>query len=114
MTKVFLARLLTFLLLLGCKPFGLAAQQVLSLDSCITLALQTNKEIQAARHQQYKYEYEKKALRGNFFPDISVRAIDLYSTLDHNLLLDFATPLGQTIAQRLHDRLPSLITQDMQ
>lgn len=114
MTKVFSIRFIIFFFLLICNPFGLAAQQAISLDSCITLALQTNKDIKAARHQVYKYEYEKKALRGNFFPDINVRATDLYSTLDYHLLLDIATPLGQTIAQRLHDRLPSLISQNLQ
>ena len=114
MMKVISTRFLAFLFLLVCNPFGLAAQQVYSLDSCITLALQTNKEIKAARHQAYKYEYEKKALRGNYFPNINVRAIDLYSTLDFNLLLDLATPLGVSIAQQLHDRLPFLINQKMQ
>ena len=114
MKKDFSTRFLTFLFLLACKPFGLAAQQVYSLDSCISLALQTNKDIKAARHQVYKYEYEKKALRGNFFPNIDFHTIDLYSTLDFNLLLDLATPLGVSIAQQLHDRLPFLINQKMQ
>jgi outer membrane protein TolC len=114
MTKVFSVRFLAFLFLLVCNPVGLAAQQVYSLDSCITLALQTNKEIKAARHQVNKYEYEKKALRGNYFPNINVRAIDIYSTLDFNLLLDLATPLGVSVAQQLHDRLPFLINQKMQ
>ena len=112
--KVFSTHILSFFFLLGCNPLGLAAQQVISLDSCITLALQTNKEIQAARHQQYKYEYEKRALRGNYFPDISVHAMDLYSTLDCNFLLDFATPLGMSIAKGVHDRLPFLISERMQ
>lgn len=114
MTKRFSTRFLTILLLLGCNPFGLAAQRAISLDSCITLALQTNKDIKAAQRQVNKYEYEKKALRGNFFPDINVRAVDLYSTMDYNSLLDIATPLGQTVAQRLHERLPWLIAKDMQ
>ena len=114
MKKDFSTRFLTFLFLLACKPFGLAAQQVYSLDSCISLALQTNKDIKAARHQVYKYEYEKKALRGNFFPNIDFHTIDLFSTLDFNLLLDLATPFGVSIAQQLHERLPFLITQRMQ
>lgn len=114
MKKDFSTRFLTFLFLLACKPFGLAAQQVYSLDSCISLALQTNKDIKAARHQVYKYEYEKKALRGNFFPNIDFRAVDLYSTMDFNIFIDLATPIGTSIAQQLHERLPFLITQGMQ
>lgn len=114
MTKLFSTRFLTFLSLLVCNPFGLAAQRALSLDSCITLALQTNKDIKAAHYQVNKYEYEKKALYANFFPDVNIRAIDLYSTMDYNALLDIATPIGHTVAQRLHDRLPFLISQNMQ
>ena len=114
MTQLFSIRFLTFLFLLVCTPFGLAAQQVMSLDSCITLALQTNKDIKAAHHQVNKYEYEKKALYANYFPDITLRAIDLYSTMDYTYLLDIATPFGQTVAQRLHDRLPILINERLQ
>ncbi len=105
---------LLFIVMLVCSPLGLQAQQTLSLDRCIDMALQTNKDIKAAHHEQKKYEYEMKALRANFYPDINLQASDLYSTIHSNTLLDFATPIGQTLAQQLRDRLPWLISQKIQ
>ena len=60
--------------LIASSPSQLLAQQVYSLDRCVEMALESNKDIQAAKHKQQKYEYEKKALYANYFPNISLSA----------------------------------------
>ncbi len=102
------------LILIASSPSGLLAQQVFSLDSCISMALQTNKDILAAQHQQKKYEYEKRALRGYYFPEINVQATDIYSTLDGGVLIDIASPIGTLVAQQMNERVPWLINKNMQ
>ena len=82
--------------LIASSPSQLLAQQVYSLDRCVEMALESNKDIQAAKHKQQKYEYEKKALYANYFPNISLSAADAYSTLSGEQTLDmnlgFVTP----------------------
>ena len=82
--------------LIASSPSQLLAQQVYSLDRCVERALESNKDIQAAKHKQQKYEYEKKALYANYFPNISLSAADAYSTLSGEQTLDmnlgFVTP----------------------
>lgn len=85
MKKTF--RILCLFLLAG-SPLHLLAQQVYSLDRCVQMALESNKDIQAAKHKQQKYEYEKKALYANYFPNVSLSASDAYSTLSDEQALD--------------------------
>lgn len=80
-------RLLCITLLAG-NALQLPAQQVYSLDRCVEMALESNKDIQAAKHLQQKYEYEKKALYANYFPNVSLTASDAYSTLSGEQVLD--------------------------
>ncbi len=106
------------LVLIGLLPvtFGapwLKAQEPLTLHECVEIALQSNKDIQAAWHQQQKYVYEMKSLRANFYPSISASFTGLYSTLEKSRTFDVATPTGQFIANRLQQRLPWLITPDI-
>ena len=101
---------LIFLFLFAGSSLQLSAQQTLTLHDCLAMALRSNKDIDAAHHTQLKYENERKALKANFFPDISVMAGDYYSTMNDHLSIDIASPIGQTIGEQLHNRLPQLIT----
>lgn len=65
-------------LLLALLP-SLAMGETLSLDSCISLALQNNKKIQSSQKLAEKYEHEVKAYRANFFPNFKLVATDIYS-----------------------------------
>lgn len=102
--------ILTICVLLAGSSLQLPAQQALTLDNCLELALRSNKDIEAAQHLKLKFEHEQKALKANFFPNISASAGDIYSTLNMNMPVDIATPIGQTIGEQLHNRLPQLIT----
>lgn len=88
----------------------LRAQEPLSLNECVEIALQSNKDVKAAQHQQQKYVYEMKALRANFFPNISASFTGLYSSLDKSRTFDVATPTGQYVANRLEQNLPWVIS----
>ena len=78
---------LTSLLFLPFSYLQLKAQDPLSLRECVEIALQSNKDIQAAWHQQQKYVYEMKALRANFYPSISASFTGLYSSLEKSRTL---------------------------
>lgn len=96
--------------LLPFSCYQLKAQEPLSLHECVEIALQSNKEIKAAQHQQQKYVYEMKALRANFYPSISASFTGFYSTMEKSRVFNVATPTGQFIADRIQSRLPWLIT----
>lgn len=92
----------------GAPP--LKAQEPLTLNECVEIALQSNKDVKAAQHQQQKYVHEMKALRANFFPNISASFTGLYSSLDKSRTFDVATPTGQYVANRLEQSLPWIIS----
>ena len=98
------------LLFLPFSSLQLKAQNPLSLRECVEIALQSNKDIQAAWHQQQKYVYEMKSLKANFYPSISASFTGLYSSLEKNRTFNVSTPAGQFIADRLQQRMPWLIT----
>ena len=113
MLDAFKRRYLFALISLLFLPFSylqLKAQDPLSLRECVEIALQSNKDIQAAWHQQQKYVYEMKALRANFYPSISASFTGLYSSLEKSRTFNVSTPAGQFIADRLQQRMPWLIT----
>ena len=101
---------LIILVLFVGSSLQLSAQQTLTLHDCLAMALRSNKDIDAAHHTQLKYENERKALKANFFPDISAMAGDFYSTMNDHLSIDIASPIGLTIGEQLHNRFPQLIT----
>ena len=104
---------LTGLVLLTLSPLRLRAQEPLTLKECVEIALQSNKDMEAARHQRQKYEYEKKALKANYYPQISLSFTGLFSTLDKSRVFDVATPVGQFVADRLQSSLPDFISSTM-
>ena len=87
--------------------------QVMSLDDCVSLAIQSNKQIQAAQHMVRQYEHTQKSVYANFFPNISLTAADIYSTLNGSSMMDIATPIGAFAAQHVQDLLPTMIDDAM-
>jgi outer membrane protein TolC len=87
--------------------------QVMSLDDCVLLAIQSNKQIQAAQHMVSQYEHTQKSVYANFFPNVSLTAADIYSTLNGSSMMDIATPVGAFAAQHVQDLLPTLINDAM-
>lgn len=89
-------------------------RHVLSLDSCVQMALRCNKSVQAAHHQANKYSYTREALRSNFFPNIKLTVADVYSTIDGSSTVNMSTPVAQFTAQQLHDAVPFLVRETFQ
>ena len=96
------------------QPAMQLERHVLSLDSCVQMALRSNKQVQAAAHQTNKYHYTSRSLFANYFPSIKLTVADLYSTIESSTMMDIASPVGQYAAQRMHEFVPCLINQTLQ
>lgn len=57
----------------------LKAQEVLTLDSCVQMALRSNREIKTAAMQAEQYKHTQKAYLANFFPKFTGRVLDAQS-----------------------------------
>lgn len=55
------------------------AQEVLTLDSCVQMALRSNREIKSAAMQAEQYRHTQKAYLANFFPKFTGRVLDVQS-----------------------------------
>lgn len=55
------------------------AQEVLTLDSCVQMALRSNREIKTAAMQAEQYKHTQKAYLANFFPKFTGRVLDAQS-----------------------------------
>ena len=73
-------RALLYLLIL--IPFTVKAQKVMTLEECVRLAKENNKEIKAAEHQYRSSRYERHSAKAFFFPSFSLTGSVLYSTSD--------------------------------
>ena len=94
------------------------AQEVLSLDSCVQMALRNNREIQAAAKQAEQYRHTQKSYFANFFPKFTGHVLDLKSSsgekefkVDLNKFIpaEISTAFGQIlpgIGQMLDITLP--------
>ena len=87
--------------------------QVLSLDSCVALAMKANKEIQAAQHLVNQYQNTKQSLHANYFPNISLQATDAYSNLTGSSVMDISTPIGSFAAQQVQNLIPTYVDDAM-
>ena len=87
--------------------------QVLSLDSCVALAMKANKEIQAAQHLVNQYQNTKQSLYANYFPNISLQATDAYSNLTGSSVMDISTPIGSFAAQQVQNLIPTYVDDAM-
>ncbi len=108
MRKVFIFWILSWCIL----PVG--AQRVLTLDSCRSLALKNNKQLQAARVKQDVAANTRKAARTNFLPKVD--AIGGYELLSKEISLlnddqkEALSNLGTIITSRLGGSLPGMLT----
>lgn len=55
------------------------AQEVLTLDSCVQMALRSNREIKTAAMQAEQYKHTQKAYLANFFPKFTGNVLDAQS-----------------------------------
>ncbi|MCQ2174521.1 MAG: TolC family protein [Bacteroidales bacterium] len=80
--------------------------QTLSIDDCVGMALSENKTIRSAVYRADQYKYTSKALKANFFPNVSLQLADFYSTLGGAVGVDIANPVGQYIVKRITELAP--------
>lgn len=80
-------KLISSCLLLICS-FSSFAQSVYTLDSCRTMALQNNKELQIADEKIKAAGYEIKSSRAHFLPGIDASAAYIHNSKDLRLISD--------------------------
>lgn len=71
-----------FLYLLIMIPVVVTAQRTMTLDECVWLAKENNKEIKASEHQYRVSRYEQNSARSLFFPSFLLTGNVVYSTSD--------------------------------
>lgn len=99
-------RITSLLLLLG-ATLSSYAQQVLTLDSCRTLALANNKELRISQEKVNAAHYEKKAAFTNYLPKIDLtggymrtqKEISLLSDAQKQSIGNMGTNLGNQLQQ---------------
>lgn len=99
------------LMLCGLMPFVQA--QTLSLDSCVSLALKHNKQLEAAQWMVKKQVHTRKSLYAHFFPNFSAQVIDFYSTAEGQVSMDIASPLAWGLADKLQGLAPQYISDNV-
>ena len=66
-------------------PFSVMAKEILTLQDCREMALQHNKQMASAVKQTQSARYMQKSMKGNFFPNFSAYANDMYGSMDGSL-----------------------------
>lgn len=64
-----------------------AGAQTLSLEQCREQAIAHNKSLSAAKLKQEQTTFDMKSYKANFFPQINLMALDLYSTAKGNFTI---------------------------
>ena len=70
------------------EGYSQAGAQTLSLDSCISMALRANHQVEKARLQTRQREYSVAAMKSNFLPNFKASLRDLYSTANGSFSID--------------------------
>ena len=74
---------------------NMMGQRVLNIDSCETMALRNNKQQQISQEEIKQADFEKKAARAKYFPDISIKAAYFRNQKDLSLISnDMYLPIG--------------------
>lgn len=73
-------RILIYLLIV--IPFTGQAQKVMTLEECVRLAKENNREMKASEYQYRASRYDQRSARAFFFPSFSLTGSVLYSTSD--------------------------------
>ena len=103
-----------FLIVILPLPVSGAVDSVaLSLDDCIRLAVQNNKDIAYARKQVEQYASTSRSLRANYFPKVSLQAIEFYGTLSGQIPIDVAGPISAVVTEKFTRMLPTIASGDM-
>lgn len=82
------------------------AQQVLSLDSCVAMALRNNEKIKAAAKQTQQYRHTEKSYKANFFPNITGSVTDMQN-FEGKRSIDI--PLTDLVPKELQDALGAVL-----
>lgn len=75
------------LFIVHCSLFHSASAQTLSLDSCISMALRANRQVEKAQLQTRQREYSVAAMKANFLPNFKAAVRDLYTPTDGSFTL---------------------------
>ena len=65
-----------------------SSAQSLSVDECITKALEYNKSLFSAKVKSEQTLYDMKSYKANFYPQINLLAFDLYTTAEGQFVID--------------------------
>ncbi|MBP5235577.1 MAG: TolC family protein, partial [Bacteroidales bacterium] len=69
-------------------PLQMNAQQVLTLEECRQMAIESNKDLDQARTKVEMAGYDRKIARANYFPEISATGAYLYNNRNLSLVTD--------------------------
>ncbi|MBP5740685.1 MAG: TolC family protein, partial [Bacteroidales bacterium] len=69
-------------------PLQMNAQQVLTLEECRQMAIESNKDLDQARTKVEMAGYDRKIARANYFPEISATGAYLYNNRNLSLVSD--------------------------
>lgn len=85
------------------------AQEVLSLDSCVQMALRNNRELQVAAKQAEQYRHTQKSYFANFFPKFTGNVLDLQSFGgEKELRVDLRKFVPSAISEAVAPLLPQI------
>jgi len=105
---------ITLIALAGLLPYGVKAQQVLTLEECRQMAIESNKDLGQARTKVEMAGYDRKIARANYFPEISATGAYMYNNRNLALVNDgqsaILSNLG-TIAQGTLDNSAAALSQ---
>lgn len=108
-------RITSLLLLLG-ATLSSYAQQVLTLDSCRSLALANNKELRISQEKVNAAHYEKKAAFTNYLPKIDLTGGYMRTQKEISLLSDeqkqSISNIGTTAGAQLQEQIKQLAASD--
>lgn len=100
---------------LVCLTLPLAAQQVLSLDSCRALAIANNKELLISQEKINAAHYQRKAAFTNYLPDISATGGYMRSQKEISLLSDAQkgalSSVGTQVSGAMQSGIQGMLTQ---
>ena len=100
---------------LVCLTLPLAAQQVLSLDSCRALAIANNKELLISQEKINAAHYQRKAAFTNYLPDISATGGYMRSQKEISLLSDAQkgalSSVGTQVSGVMQSGIQGMLTQ---
>lgn len=92
---------------------GLNAQQVLSLEECRQMALESNSELEQARIMTRMAGYDRKIARANYFPDISVSGTYMYNSRDIALVGDETSArlagMGTAVQEQISGQMQAMV-----